>query len=395
MKRIFDIAINDMTQTLRDRLTFMFLLIMPVLFTLLFGFAFGGAAAMPGDSRLAVGFLDQDQSQLSGELKSTLQRSTLIRLEESAGLTVTGLDQVVTSAKLSGALIVPAGFGIGLQNGAPLKLELIATPNSGADWIILGAAQTAAGRLESAVKAAQITRSLGGSFEAGLVLALKSWQNAPVSIKSTSAAALKDEKLSAGVLSKEHSAPGMMLQFGIAGLLTAAQVLVAERKSGCLQRLLTTPAARGEILLGHFLAIFSVIFAQFVLLIGFGQIVMGLNYLRLPLGTMIMALTSAMFIAGLGLLIGTLAENDDQAVIFAMIPMFVFSGLGGAWVPLEVTGETFRLIGHLTPVAWAMDGFQNILTRGLDLNSIWLPAGALLGYAVLFAGLAAWRFRSE
>ena len=43
----------------------------------------------------------------------------------------------------------------------------------------------------------------------------------------------------------------MMLQFGLAGLISAAQVLVSERKSRCLQRLLTTPLQRYQILLGH------------------------------------------------------------------------------------------------------------------------------------------------
>jgi ABC-2 type transport system permease protein len=172
-------------------------------------------------------------------------------------------------------------------------------------------------------------------------------------------------------------------------------VLVAERKSRCLQRLLVTRAARHEILLGHFLAIFAVIFAQFVLLMAFGQLALGLNYLRQPLASLVMALGSALFIAALGLLIGALAKTDEQAIIFAMVPMFLFAGLGGAWVPLETTGAAFQAIGHLTPVAWAMDGFRNILTRGLELNSVWLPAAALLGYAALFAALAAWKFKFE
>jgi ABC-2 type transport system permease protein len=71
--------------------------------------------------------------------------------------------------------------------------------------------------------------------------------------------------------------------------------------------------------------------------------------------------------------------------------MFVFSGLGGAWVPLEVTGETFARIGHVSPVAWAMDGFKNIVIRGFGFESALLPAAALMGYAVLFFTLAAWR----
>ena len=51
---------------------------------------------------------------------------------------------------------------------------------------------------------------------------------------------------------------------------------------------------------------------------------------RQPLATLLMAVATALFIAALGLLIGALAKGDDQAVIFSLIPMFVFAGLGGA-----------------------------------------------------------------
>jgi ABC-2 type transport system permease protein len=95
----------------------------------------------------------------------------------------------------------------------------------------------------------------------------------------------------------------------------------------------------------------------------------------------------------LGLLIGILAKTEEQAIMFSLIPMFVFAGLGGAWVPLEVTGPTFQAIGHLSPVAWGMDGFENIVARGLGFNSVLLPAAALVGYAVFFFTLAARRFR--
>jgi ABC-type transport system involved in multi-copper enzyme maturation permease subunit len=62
-------------------------------------------------------------------------------------------------------------------------------------------------------------------------------------------------------------------------------------------------------------------------------------------------------------------------------------------VPLDVTGPTFQAIGHVSPVAWGMDGFENIAVRSLGFNSVLLPAAALFGYALLFFILAAWRFR--
>lgn len=395
MKHIFDIAEKDILQILRDRLSFMFLLIMPVAFTVLFSFAFSGLSGGQADSRLSVGYLDLDGSPLSQNLQDFLRASTTIRLEEQAGAASFDLETKVARGELDAAVIVPEGFGETAQSANSLNLSVLANPDSSTGQSAQSAVQTAANRLASAVKTARIALSLGLSYGDTLAAALAAWQEPPVSLSVSRAVPAETQTPSQGTMNASQTAPGMMLQFGIAGLMTAAQVLVSERKSRCLQRILTTPAARHEILLGHYLALFTVTFAQFLLLIVFGQLVMGLNYLRQPLATLLVAAASALFIGGMGVLIGVLAKTDDQAIIFAIIPMFIFAGLGGAWVPLENTGAAFQAIGHLSPVAWAMDGFKNILVRGLDLSSIWLPAAALLGYAALFCGLAVWKFRHE
>jgi ABC-2 type transport system permease protein len=174
-----------------------------------------------------------------------------------------------------------------------------------------------------------------------------------------------------------------------------AQIIVSERKSRTLQRLLTTATQRIHIILGHYLALFLLIFTQFTILIIFGQFVLKVDYLRVPSATLLVAFSAALCISAMGLLIGILARSEEQAIVFSIVPMFVFSGLGGAWVPLEVTGATFSAIGHLTPVAWGMDGFENICARGLGFESVLLPAAALGGYAVLFFTLAAWRLSAS
>jgi ABC-2 type transport system permease protein len=193
-------------------------------------------------------------------------------------------------------------------------------------------------------------------------------------------------------MSLAQSSPAMMIQFAIAGLLTAATVIVNERKTRSLQRLLTTSTSRLQILLGHYLAIFTLIFVQFLLLMLFGQL-LHVDYLRVPLATLLVALLTAVCIAAMGLLIGVLAKSDEQAVVFSLVPMFVLSGLGGAWVPLEYTGATFQAIGHVSPVAWALDGFKDIIARGLGFTSVLLPCAALFGYALFFFALALWRFQ--
>jgi ABC-2 type transport system permease protein len=392
MIRIFDIAWKDMMQILRDRKTFLFLLIMPITFTLLFGFAFGGSGKI-ADPRLPVGYLDQDGEVLSADLKVLLATSTVIHLDEDTRRSTKDLDSLVANGKLAAAVIIPAGFSQSVLDGSPHKLTLIADPSQTSTASVQGEVLVASNRLQDAVRtagiAAQVTNN-PSAFNPSLMDALTAWQNPPIQVSVTSGVSSKPQNQN--IMSLANSSPGMMLQFAIAGLLGAATVLVNERKTRSLQRLLTTATSRLQILLGHYLAMFIVIFIQFMLLIAFGQI-LHVNYMRVPLASLLVAIASALCIAALGLLIGVLAKSEEQVVIFSLIPMFILSGLGGAWVPLEYTGPAFQAIGHLSPVAWAMDGFKNIVARGLGFSSILLSVAALAGYTLLFFSLAAWRFR--
>jgi ABC-2 type transport system permease protein len=98
--RILDITQKDLLQLVRDRKTFLFLLIMPVAFTLLFGYAFGGFGGS-SDSRLPVGYLDQDNSRLSRKLHDVLAASKVIRLDENQARSVSELEQLVVQEKLA------------------------------------------------------------------------------------------------------------------------------------------------------------------------------------------------------------------------------------------------------------------------------------------------------
>ncbi|HET7089952.1 MAG TPA: ABC transporter permease [Anaerolineae bacterium] len=396
MIHVIDIALKDLMQLLRERETFLFLLILPVIFTLLFGFAFGGFGGGESDPRLPVGYLDQDDSPLSRELHGLLDASEVIRLDEDDTRAPTDLEKLVADEKLAAAIVVPAGYGEATLAGAPTRLILFADTASPAGRSVQNEALTAVNRLASAVRTANIVTQVAGdraAFDSALQKTIAAWERPPIAVAETTSTAIEQKSNSA--LSLAHTSPGMMVQFAIAGLLTAAQIIVAERKSRALQRLLTTATARAHILLGHYLAMLALILGQFVILIAFGQIVLKVDYLREPGATTLMAVTTAMCVAALGLLIGTLARSEEQAIIFSLVPMFVLAALGGAWVPLEVTGAAFQAIGHVSPVAWAMDGFKNVVSRGLGLESVLLPALALLGYAVLFFAVAVWRFHSS
>jgi ABC-type multidrug transport system permease subunit len=313
-------------------------------------------------------------------------------LYEDQYLESSDLERLVADDELAAAVIIPHGYGKDMLAGKTARLIVIVDSGTTAWTTIEAELLTTLNRLDSAVRTATIMERLAGDrapFDYAFEQTLTAWEDPPIAVVETTSTAIKqtDDR----VMSLAHTSPGMMLQFAIAGLLTSAQVIVTERRSRTLQRLLTTATHRTQILFGHYLAIFILIFTQFVVLIAFGQFLLGVDYLRLPGAILLVAFSAALCISALGLLIGILARTEEQAIAFSLIPMFVFAGLGGAWMPLEFTSATFQAIGHASPVAWAMDGFKNISVRGLGFESVLLPAGALLGYAVFFFTLAAWR----
>jgi ABC-2 type transport system permease protein len=420
--RILDIALKDLFQVTRDRRMLLFLVFMPLVFTLFMGFAYRGAAGGgESDPRLPVGFVNDDpQGALGGALQSLLEPSDAVRLEVFEAGEAEKASGQVRKGTLAAALVVPSGFtediflGEGirladLQGSAfglqPLLIVDEASPGGQAARQAIG---TAFMRLMSAVEIAHLSvreaeavqpfpseAERQAALQEAFAQAAQAWAEPALAIDVQQAIAQPQPTGPFGDNPYNQTSPGMIVQFAIFGLISTSSVLVLERKARTLQRMLTTSTGRGEIIAGHLLAMFAAVFLQQLIMVLFGQLVLGVDYLRQPLALLLVVVTLSLWIAGLGMFIGTFAKTDEQALLFSLIAMFVFSSLGGAWFPLEGTGPAFSLVGRLTPGAHAMDGFQNLIVRGLGFSSALLPAAVLLGYAVLFFGLGLWKFRTE
>ncbi len=416
--RALDLALKDLMQLVRDRQTAMFLLGMPIVFTLMFGVAFGGMGGSQDDPRLPVGWLDLDGgAPLSAGLQQLLESSGVVRLVllEAGEAAVDEAEQQVQEADLAAAGPAAAGSRRSSVDGQLPRLESLGTGAGAAGLAAQNEIQRMAARLAGAVQAARLsaealdaraessgTAPLGGGaartqfLEEAIDRALVVWQDPPLTVDVRQGVASNDEgEVDVMQSGFSHTSPSMMVQFAIAGLIGAASVLVMERKSGALRRLLTTAISRTEIILGHYLAMVLMILGQLAILIAFGQLALGVDYMREPVATVLLAVATALWCAALGLLIGVLAKSDDHVVVYSLVAMFLLAGLGGAWVPLEFTGEAFQAIGRLLPTAWAMTGFENIVIRGMGLESVLLGVAIMLAYAVGILALAAWRFRFE
>jgi ABC-2 type transport system permease protein len=407
--RILDLALKDVSQVLRDKQSLLFLVAMPIVFTVFMGFAYQGMVK-PQDPRLVLGWADADpEGQLSRQLRAVLEDSQAVRLVE---VDPADAEAPVRKGDVAGVLIIPADFSRKALAGDLAQLILLADDLSTTGQSLYQVLRTPVAQAMSAVEIARLSvaaldaqdaladaAARAGEQSAAFDGAAQAWAEANQQaawVQVERAVGQESDASSSAPLGGNpynQSSPGILVQFAVMSLVMSAQILVMERKTRTLQRLITTAMRPWQIIAGHLLAMFALGFLQTLLLIVFGQLVLNVKYLSEPVGILLVSVALSLWVASMGLLIGVFAKSDDQVVLFALIAMFLFTSLGGAWFPLESVGKAFSTLGHLTPAAWAMDGFQNILVRGLGLESVWLPAGILLAYALGFFVLAVWRFR--
>ncbi len=400
---IFTIVQKDLAQVIRDKKSQLFLVLMPVVFTLIFGFAF---RSQEKEARLPIGLVNRDpQSTLTDQLLDLIASNVVLEfvpLEDE----VSDIEKRVEDEVFVAVVIVPEGFSNYALTGEPLPLTVI-VPNTMAGQTATTAIQAAAKRFFGGVQAAQLSvESMATQhpltdqvtkqtiLEDHLAQAISAWQHPAFTVELEPAITIQAARgrTPSGF---QQSSPGMIVQFIIFGIMTSATVLVMERNEGTLRRMRVAPVHPIEIVGGHLLALFFVAFLQELLLVVFGQHAFGLDYLHSPLGTLVILVALGLWVTSLGLLIGALVKTDLQVMIFSFISMILFSALGGAWFPLATASSEFSRLGHLLPTAWAMYGLQNIVVRGLGLNATLLAAAILTAYAIASLGLAVWRFQFE
>ena len=407
--RVIDLALKDLSQLLKDWKTTLFMVVMPIVFTMFFGFVFSSDGGTE-DLRLPVGFASYDASgTLGGNLHNLVGLSKIIRpvvLEEDD---VAQAGELVRDGKLAAAMIVPDGFSAGILAGEHPELTVIIDQNTQAGHMVNTAISAVLSRLLAAVQTAQLSaqtfEQTGGDLgseatrqtylDEALALASDGWRQPALTVTVEQVVEATEDENPAALNAFTQSSPGMIVMFAVFGLMGSATVLVLERQNGALKRMLTTPISKAEVIGGHLLGMFIVVFVQQSLLIVVGQLAFGVDYMREPLAILLVVATLSFWAASLGMLIGAIATTEEHVIAWSLLAMFIFAAMGGAWFPLDFVGPTFAAIGRVMPTAWAMEGFQNIVLRGLGLNSVMLPVGILLAFGIAFFGLAVWRFRFE
>lgn len=186
---------------------------------------------------------------------------------------------------------------------------------------------------------------------------------------------------------------GMVTMF-MSTVMTALGV-VREREHGTLEQLVVTPIRPAELMVGKVLPYAVVAAGDFLLVLVVGSWLFDLEFAgNLPL---FLALTLLFLLAtlGMGLLISTVAQNQQQAMqlaLFSVMPQMVLSGL---IFPLSSMPQIIQYVAYLFPFTYFVPIARGMFIKGQGLDLLWLPALVVGLYSVAMLAIASVQFRKR
>lgn len=183
-----------------------------------------------------------------------------------------------------------------------------------------------------------------------------------------------------GVFDQFGGAILALFPFIVMFLITSITTL-RERRSGTLERLMTTPLAKADFILGYALAFALMATLQAVLTVTFAVAVCGLG-VEGPLWQLgLVAVVDAILGSALGLLASAFARTEFQAVQFMPVLVFPQIILGGLFMPRDEMPDVLYAISDWLPLSYAIDTINAVMTaeEGWD---VWRPLLVVVAFAV-------------
>ncbi|MBA2508365.1 MAG: ABC transporter permease [Nocardioidaceae bacterium] len=178
-----------------------------------------------------------------------------------------------------------------------------------------------------------------------------------------------------------------MFPFIIMFLVTSVTTL-RERSSGTLERLLTTPMGKADLLAGYALAFGAVAVLQAVVAVVLTVGLLGMD-VRGPIWVLaVVAVLDAILGSALGLLVSAFAATEFQAVQF--MPAFVLPQvlLCGLFVPRESLPDVLSVVSDVLPLSYAVDAMREVQTESSWTSGLSVDVGVIAGSGLVALALA-------
>lgn len=376
---LWRVIVKEFLQLRQDKKMIPIIFVAPVIQIVLFGFAVNTDV-----TNVPTVLVDQDKSAASRDLVSRFVHSgyfELVGVEEQAD----AVSPWLLTGRAQLALVIDTDYGRALAAGQTPRVQVIVDgSDSSATTVALGyassiisgrAAEAMAERLDGQLaRGGGSPSGVGGSIE----LVPRVWYNPDL-------------------LSRWFYVPAVLaMVLMMMTMMLSAMGVVREKEIGTMEQLIVTPIRSWQLLVGKLFPFAVIGFIQALLISA--VTVWGFNVRLAGSFTLLLGLTMLFVLStlGLGLLVSTLVQNQQQAMMGAafvlMIPMIYLSGL---LFPIENMPQGIQYVTYAIPVRYYAEILRGVFLRGSGIDVLWPQALALLVMGVSILTVAARRFRKR
>jgi ABC-2 type transport system permease protein len=402
----WQITKKDVRLLIRDRRTVFVLVALPMLFITILGFQAGQLFSEQSKAKkMRVGVVNDDDSDLSGKLITEV-------------LNLNALEVVELSDREKGKEMLADGKIDVLAYIGPHYHERV--EELAIEDLFFTEQGRLAGKLQSLDIEVQAGPFLANAAEIveELVFAFAKQTIAPDVLKSSDSECATKLYLKARRAAAHHQAtskpsepsvsgksrgdiiyqylvPSYTVMFVFFIVTFMARNLIAERDSGTLNRLFIAPLTRQGLMVGKTLPFLLISVVQTIILFLAGKVLFHMSWGEYPWMLAPVIVSTSLAATALGLLVATVARTDSQVSAYANLLVLTLAGVSGCLMPRVWQPEFMQQVGLVTPHAWALIAYEQLLNRDVpNLHIVWECCETLIGFAAAFFVIAWWRFRT-
>ena len=313
-----------------------------------------------------ISIVDHDNSTYSRQLISKITASGYFKLSDYGGSFPDAFKQI-ESDKADLILEIPQGFERNLVRESQQKLFIAVNAING-------------------VKA-----SLGGAYLSSIIASYNADIRVELTQPQTVSAVPTIEVTSSNWFNtllnyKIFMVPGILVSLvTMVGAYMCALNIVKEKEVGTIEQINVTPIKKHHFILGKLIPFWVIgMFIFTIGLFGVGRLVYGI----VPLGSisLLYAFLGLFLIAvlGLGLLISTYSDTQQQAMSIAFFFIMIFMLMSGLFTPIDSMPEWAKIVAKCNPVTYFIEVMRMVVLKGSGFKDIQSHFLALLGFAVFF-----------
>lgn len=381
LRLLSELVRKDLRIFIADRRSVIISFATPVILACFIGFLFsqtGGGEP----TKVALVIVDQDRSPFSRALIAKLRSGGAVKVSE---MNEAEAAKRVRSGDIGVAVVIPPQFG-------DLASQALTDHTTPPNYRLLGdptkALQTGVIQGVLMKTTMQVLPAIVFGSDAPVAGQM------PFGVKSEPQTSDKDPNTS----STAHAFAGMGLQGLLFWAIESAMTLLTERNMGIWRRLRASPVAPWMFLLGK--ALSSTIRALVILCVVFvaGSLIFHFH-IRPDAGSYagfgLVAVAASMMTATFGLFVASLGRNVQQSRGLSTLAVLGLCMLGGAWFPLDFLPHFMTAISKVTPVSWAVNGFDDMIWRGGGMTEALESVAVLVAFSLVFGVIALKRIRWE